>query len=159
MRNKSKLTRRKATKSGVFNPSTYHYVPTAEVGGRAAAALGKTLDDASDGPAVADSALEKTTRGNVVAPLVAIIGRPNVGKSSIFNRLTGESKSLVSSVAGTTRDRIYGHVEFEGRNFNVVDTGGLLGDNKDWASDIQAQADVRSDEVDQGVVDGKDEHD
>ena len=58
-------------------------------------------------------------------PIIAIVGRPNVGKSTLFNRLVDERLAIVSDTAGTTRDRLYGNAEFAGREFIVVDTGGL----------------------------------
>jgi GTPase len=60
------------------------------------------------------------------APLVAIVGRPNVGKSALFNRLTRRNAALVEDIPGTTRDRHYGVVEWAGRVFRLVDTGGLI---------------------------------
>lgn len=65
-----------------------------------------------------------------VAPLFAIIGRPNVGKSTLFNRLTESRRSIVGDEPGTTRDRIYGNVEWEGRVARVVDTGGIIPDEE-----------------------------
>jgi GTP-binding protein len=65
------------------------------------------------------------------APLVAIVGRPNVGKSALFNRLTRSRGALVEDLPGTTRDRIYGRLEWRGRRLQVVDTGGLADADED----------------------------
>lgn len=65
------------------------------------------------------------------APLVAIVGRPNVGKSALFNRLTRSNRALVEDIPGTTRDRNYAFFEWRGRYVRVVDTGGLFGPDED----------------------------
>ncbi len=59
-------------------------------------------------------------------PVVSIIGRPNVGKSSLFNRLIGRREAIVDDMPGVTRDRLYGEVEWRERKFYVIDTGGFL---------------------------------
>jgi GTP-binding protein len=66
-----------------------------------------------------------TQSGSMKKPIVALVGRPNVGKSALFNRLVGQRKAIVEDLAGTTRDRLYGDTDWGGRNFMVVDTGGL----------------------------------
>src|SRR5438067_2570013 len=59
-------------------------------------------------------------------PLIAIVGRPNVGKSTSFNRLIGQRRSIVTDEPGITRDRIYGTVDWNGHTYEVVDTGGII---------------------------------
>lgn len=81
--------------------------------------------------------------------LVAIVGRPNVGKSTLFNRLTGTRHAIVSDEAGTTRDRQYGKVEWCGKEFSIVDTGGwVVGSDDVFESEIRKQVDIATEESD-----------
>ena len=81
-------------------------------------------------------------------PLVAIVGRPNVGKSTLFNRAIRQRKAVVDEVPGVTRDRIYAHAEWSGVPFRLVDTGGLVPNSKDpMEQAIRAQAQVAMDEA------------
>ena len=84
-----------------------------------------------------------------MANLVAIVGRPNVGKSTLFNRLTKSRKAIVSDTAGTTRDRQYGKCEWSGREFSVVDTGGWVVNSDDiFEEEIRKQVIIATEEAD-----------
>lgn len=84
-----------------------------------------------------------------MANLVAIVGRPNVGKSTLFNRLTQSRRAIVSDTAGTTRDRQYGKCTWNGREFSVVDTGGWVVKSDDIFEDaIRRQVKVATEEAD-----------
>jgi len=81
--------------------------------------------------------------------LVAIVGRPNVGKSTLFNRLIGERKAITDNVSGVTRDRIYGWSDWNGKNFSVVDTGGFVHGSEDvFEAAIRSQVLIAMDEAD-----------
>ncbi|MGD0630939.1 MAG: ribosome biogenesis GTPase Der [Terracidiphilus sp.] len=81
-------------------------------------------------------------------PLVAIVGRPNVGKSTLFNRLTGSRRSIVGDEPGITRDRIYGEYDWAGRSFRLVDTGGIVPDDPELIpTEIYNQAKVALEEA------------
>jgi len=85
-------------------------------------------------------------------PVVAIVGRPNVGKSTIFNRLIGERLAIVQDKPGVTRDRIYGTTEWNGVPFSVIDTGGIEIQGEDMIlKSIKAQAELAIDEAD-GII-------
>jgi GTPase len=94
------------------------------------------------------------------APLIAIVGRPNVGKSTLFNRLVGSRRSIVGDEPGITRDRIYGDLTWNGRNLRIVDTGGILPEDKELIpAEIFGQARVALDEAAAVVmvIDGRSE--
>jgi GTP-binding protein len=81
--------------------------------------------------------------------LVAIVGRPNVGKSTLFNRLTKSRRAIVTEMAGTTRDRQYGKVEWNGREFSIIDTGGwVLNPNDVFEEEIKRQVLIAMEEAD-----------
>ncbi len=91
-------------------------------------------------------------------PVMAIVGRPNVGKSTLFNRLTSSRRSIVGDEPGITRDRIYGEIEWAGKQVRVVDTGGILPDDPELIpSEIFRQAQVALEEAESivMVVDGR----
>ena len=112
--------------------------------------LASELIQASDGPSSMAAEM----------PLVAICGRPNVGKSTLFNRITGTRRSIVGDEPGITRDRIYGETEWAGRMVRIVDTGGVVPDDEALIpAEIFRQARVALDEADAivMVVDGRTE--
>jgi GTP-binding protein len=103
------------------------------------------------------SALATTAAG---IPTIAIVGRPNVGKSTLFNRIVGSRRAIVGDEPGITRDRLYGDTEWEGRKLRIVDTGGILPEEKDFIpAEIYRQARVALDEAAAiiMVVDGRSE--
>jgi len=91
------------------------------------------------------STLATTAAG---VPTIAIVGRPNVGKSTLFNRIVGSRRAIVGDEPGITRDRLYGDAEWRGRRMRVIDTGGILPEEKDFIpSEIFRQARVAFDEA------------
>jgi GTPase len=91
------------------------------------------------------STLATTAAG---VPTIAIVGRPNVGKSTLFNRIVGSRRAIVGDEPGITRDRLYGDAEWRGRRIRVIDTGGILPEEKDFIpSEIFRQARVAFDEA------------
>lgn len=81
--------------------------------------------------------------------IVAIVGRPNVGKSTLFNRLTQSRQAIVNEEAGTTRDRHYGKVDWCGQEFSLIDTGGWVVNSEDvFEEEINKQVQLAIDEAD-----------
>ena len=89
-------------------------------------------------------------------PVVALVGKPNVGKSTLFNRLVGKKISIIEDTPGITRDRIYGNVFFQDKSFSLIDTGGIEVGNENFNKEISMQASLAIDESDLVlfVVDG-----
>jgi GTP-binding protein len=106
------------------------------------------------------NSLSNVVRSAADIPTIAIVGRPNVGKSTLFNRIVGSRRAIVGDEPGITRDRLYGDAEWRGWRFRVIDTGGILPDDKDFIpSEIFRQARVAFDEAAAivMVVDGRSE--
>ena len=106
-------------------------------------------------------ARSKNRRGDLpIAGTLAIVGRPNVGKSTLFNRLVGSRRAIVGDEPGITRDRLYGEAEWAGKLLRVVDTGGIVPDDTALIpSEIFRQAKVALEQADAivMVVDGRTE--
>lgn len=84
-----------------------------------------------------------------MASVVAIVGRPNVGKSTFFNRMIGQRKAIIDDISGVTRDRIYGTTDWNGKSFTVIDTGGFVKNSDDiFESAIREQVIIAMDEAD-----------
>ncbi len=94
----------------------------------------------------------------MIQGICAIVGRPNVGKSTVFNRIIGEKKSIVEDTPGVTRDRIYGKAEWLTKEFRVIDTGGIQLADQPFKEEIKMQVEIAMDEADSivFVVNGKD---
>ena len=91
-------------------------------------------------------------------PTIAILGKPNVGKSTLFNRLVGRVHAIVSPEEGVTRDRIYGRFDWQGREFNLIDTGGYIPDSEDIIENhVRMQAEIAAEQADMVIflVDGR----
>lgn len=84
----------------------------------------------------------------MVKPVIAIVGRPNVGKSTIFNRIVGERVSIVEDIPGVTRDRIYSSAEWLNHDFNIIDTGGIDIGDEPFLEQIRQQAEIAINEAD-----------
>ncbi|UWZ42900.1 ribosome biogenesis GTPase Der [Dactylosporangium matsuzakiense] len=115
----------------------HSYVGTGACGG----------DGVSD---VSEDVFEFSTDEDVefALPIVAVVGRPNVGKSTLVNRVLGRRQAVVEDVAGVTRDRIAYDAEWSGRNFTIVDTGGWLPDARERAKAIATQAEIAAQTAD-----------
>ena len=93
----------------------------------------------------------------MVLPIVALVGRPNVGKSTLFNKLVGSKVSIIEDTPGVTRDRIYSEVTYNNYKFNLIDTGGIDVSKEIFNDEIRVQAEIAIEEADVVIflVDGK----
>lgn len=96
-------------------------------------------------------------RDSMKLPTVALVGRPNVGKSTIFNKIIGKKIAIIEDTPGVTRDRLYGKATYNGKQFNIIDTGGIDVGKEQFNDEIKIQASIAIDEADVIVfiVDGK----
>ena len=90
-------------------------------------------------------------------PTVAILGRPNVGKSTLFNKIVGKKVSIIEDIPGVTRDRIYEKAKYKNKSFYLIDTGGIDAAKLDFNDEIKLQATLAIEEADVIIflVDGK----
>jgi GTP-binding protein len=149
------LGRQTPHSSNVGRPESESETPADSAAWRTAETLATQLS-LSTGPQRTTDNVDRTTQ----LPLIAICGRPNVGKSTLFNRLTGSRRSIVGDEPGITRDRIYGLIEWMGANARIVDTGGIVPDDEALIpAEIFRQAQVALDEASAivMVVDGRTE--
>ena len=93
----------------------------------------------------------------MAVPVVAIVGRPNVGKSTLFNKIVGKKVAIIEDVPGVTRDRLYQEANYNGKKFFLIDTGGIDVSNQSFNAEIKIQAEIAIEEADVilFVVDGK----
>lgn len=129
-------------------------------GGLGGCSQGNSYNSHGFPPIITDLAKAAKTETARRVLTIAIVGRPNVGKSTFFNRLIGKRRAIVGDEPGITRDRIYGATEWEGRRLRVVDTGGIIPEEKELIpAEIFRQARVALDEADAVimVVDGRTE--
>ena len=93
----------------------------------------------------------------MAVPVIAIVGRPNVGKSTLFNKIVGKKVAIIEDVPGVTRDRLYQEANYNGKKFFLIDTGGIDVSNQSFNAEIKIQAEIAIEEADiiLFVVDGK----
>lgn len=108
--------------------------------------------------AISASTGRKPTKAKYMLPIIALVGRPNVGKSTLFNRLTKSRDALVANYSGLTRDRKYAEAELRGERYLLIDTGGITGDEEGIDLEMASQSQLAIEEADLilFLVDGKD---